>query len=181
MALGDSFVRVAGTVLAILKTRFELISIEVEEEWTRLLTYLLLSLAGLFCLALTILLAVILIIVLCWESYRIPAMVGLIVFFGLVTLGIAIGVKRSFARKPKMLALTCQEIAKDIDLSLIHIFIENTFDQDFDFTAGSLGTEKAGFQDFGIVENKQVAFGQMVDQVVKTGIGDLFFVNKQQA
>lgn len=59
--------------------------------------------------------------------------------------------------------------------------IENTFDQDFDFTAGSLGTEKAGFQDFGIVENKQVAFGQMVDQVVKTGIGDLFFVNKQQA
>lgn len=33
MALGDSFVRVAGTVLAILKTRFELISIEVEEEW----------------------------------------------------------------------------------------------------------------------------------------------------
>ena len=47
MALGDSFVRVAGTVLAILKTRFELISIEVEEEWIRLLTYLLLSLAGL--------------------------------------------------------------------------------------------------------------------------------------
>ena len=42
-------------------------------------------------------------------------MIGLIVFFGLVTLGIAIGVKRSFARKPKMLALTCQEIAKDID------------------------------------------------------------------
>lgn len=115
MALGDSFVKVAGTVLAILKTRFELIAIEVEEEWMRLLTYLLLSLAGLFCLALTILLAVILIIVLCWESYRIPAMVGLIVFFGLLTLGIAIGVKRSFSKKPKMLALTCQEISKDVD------------------------------------------------------------------
>lgn len=100
MALGDSFVRVVGTVLAILKTRFELISIEVEEEWTRLLTYLLLSLAGLFCLALTILLAVILIIVLCWESYRIPAMVGLIVF-SLLSLLDAIGVKKSFARKPE--------------------------------------------------------------------------------
>ena len=63
MALGRIlFVQGGGVraILRILKTRFELISIEVEEELDSrsFLAYLLLSLAGLFCLALTILLAV---------------------------------------------------------------------------------------------------------------------------
>lgn len=69
MALVDNFAKVAGTLLAIVKTRAELIAIELEEEWVRLLSYLLLSLSALFCLALTVFLAVILVIVLCWDSW----------------------------------------------------------------------------------------------------------------
>lgn len=115
MAVVDNFAKVASTVLAILKTRFELMAIELEEEWIRLLAYLLLSLSALFCLALTVLLAVILIIVLCWDSCRISAIVGLMIFFGAVTCVIGIGVRRSFSRKPKLLELTRQEMAKDID------------------------------------------------------------------
>ena len=98
MALVDNFAKVAGTLLAIAKTRAELIAIELEEEWVRLLSYLLLSLSALFCLALTVFLAVILVIVLCWDSCRIPG-----------------SVRRSFRRKPRLLELTRQEIAKDID------------------------------------------------------------------
>lgn len=115
MAVVDHFARVAGTVLALLGTRFELMAIELEEEWSRLLTYLLLSLAALFCLTLTVLLAVTLIIVLCWDSWRIPAIVALMVFFGIVTCVIGLGVRRSFRQKPKLLELTRQEIGKDID------------------------------------------------------------------
>ena len=100
MALVDNFAKVAGTLLAIVKTRAELIAIELEEEWVRLLSYLLLSLSALFCLALTVFLAVILVIV---------------VFFGLLTGIIWWSVRRSFRRKPRLLELTRQEIAKDID------------------------------------------------------------------
>ena len=115
MTVVDNFAKMAGTLLAILKTRFELAAIELEEEWIRLLAYLLLSLSALFCLALTVLLAVILVIVICWDTCRIPAIVGLMVFFGAITCIIAIGVRRSFSRKPKLFELSRQEIAKDID------------------------------------------------------------------
>lgn len=115
MAVIDNFARVASTLLAIVKTRVELIAIELEEEWTRLLTYLLLSLFALFCLALTVLLAVILVIVLCWDSCRISAIVGMMVFFGIVTGIIWWSIRRSFSRKPKLFELTRQEIEKDID------------------------------------------------------------------
>lgn len=115
MAVVDSFAKVASTVLAILKTRFELAAIELEEEWIRFLVYLLLSLSALFCLALTVLLAITLIIVLCWDSWRIPAIVGLMVLFGVITCVIGVSVRRSFSRKPKLFELTRQEIAKDID------------------------------------------------------------------
>ena len=115
MALVDNVAKVAGTLLAIAKTRAELIAIELEEEWVRLLSYLLLSLSALFCLALTVFLAVILVIVLCWDSCRIPAIVGMMVFFGLLTGIIWWSVRRSFRRKPRLLELTRQEIAKDID------------------------------------------------------------------
>ena len=47
MAVVDNLARVAGTLLAIVKTRCELMAIELEEEWIRLLTYLLLSLTAL--------------------------------------------------------------------------------------------------------------------------------------
>ena len=108
MAVVDNLAKVAGTLLAIVKTRCELMAIELEEEWIRLLTYLLLSLTALFCLALTVL-------VLCWDTCRIPAIVGMMVLFGVITCAIWIGVRRSFSKKPKLLELTRQEIAKDID------------------------------------------------------------------
>ena len=50
MALVDNFAKVAGTLLAIVKTRAELIAIELEEEWVRLLSYLLLSCQPCFAL-----------------------------------------------------------------------------------------------------------------------------------
>ena len=115
MAVVDNLAKVAGTLLAIVKTRCELMAIELEEEWIRLLTYLLLSLTALFCLALTVLLAIVLVLVLCWDTCRIPAIVGMMVLFGVITCAIWIGVRRSFSKKPKLLELTRQEIANDID------------------------------------------------------------------
>lgn len=115
MAVMDNFAKVASTMLAILKTRAELIAIEVEEEWMRLLVYLLLSLSALFCLGMTLLLAVVLVIVLCWDTYRIQAIAGMMVLFGVITCIVWWRVRCSYRRKPRLFELTRQEIAKDID------------------------------------------------------------------
>lgn len=115
MGMVDNFTRVAGTLLAILKTRSELIAIELEEEWVRLVVYLLLALTVLFCLAFTVFLAIVLVIVLCWDSFRIPAIVGLMLLFGTMTGVIWWSLRRSFYQRPKLFELTRQEIAKDID------------------------------------------------------------------
>lgn len=115
MVVVDNLAKVAGTLLAIVKTRCELMAIELQEEWLRLLTYLFLSLIALFCLGLTVLLAVVLVLALCWDTCRIQAIIGMMVFFGVITCAIWIGVRRSFSKKPKLLELTRQEIAKDID------------------------------------------------------------------
>ncbi len=115
MTVVDSFARVVHTVLSIAQTRIELLAIELEEEWVRFLVYLWLSLLALFSLALTVLLAVVLIIVLCWDSCRIPVIVGMMVFFGVVTGIIWCTIRHSFRRKTKLFELTRQEIAKDID------------------------------------------------------------------
>lgn len=115
MGMVDNFTRVVGTLLAILKTRSELIAIELEEEWVRLVVYLLMALTVLFCLSFTVFLTIVLVIVLCWDSYRIPAIVGLILVFGTATGVIWWNLRRSFYQRPKLFELTRQEIAKDID------------------------------------------------------------------
>lgn len=105
----------ASTLLAIFQTRIELFTVELQEEAQRLLSYLILSLVALFCVIMAFLLGVFLIIVLLWDSYRILAVSGLIVFFGGAAALIAIGIRSSLRKKPRMLAYTRSEIARDIE------------------------------------------------------------------
>jgi uncharacterized membrane protein YqjE len=107
--------RMASILLAIFQTRIDLFTVELQEEAQRLLSYLLLSLVALFCVIMTFLLGIFLVIVLFWDSYRILLISGLIVFFGGVALLIAISVRSSYRKNPRMLAYTRSEIAKDIE------------------------------------------------------------------
>ena len=115
MALLDSLTKVASLFLATLKTRFELIAVELEEEGSRYLTYFLLSLIALFAVVMTVVLAVLLIIILCWDEYRVLAVSLLLIFFALLSLFICLGIRHSFRNRPKFLAFSREEIAKDID------------------------------------------------------------------
>ena len=105
----------ASTLLAIFHTRIELLTVELQEETQRLLSYFILSLVALFCVIMTFLLGIFLVIVLFWDSYRVLAISGLIVFFGAVAALIALGIRRSYRKKPRMLAYTRNEIAKDLE------------------------------------------------------------------
>ena len=115
MALGESIAKMASTLLAMLQTRLELAAVELEEEALRLFSWLLLALAALFCAFVAILLVVLLIVAIYWDTNRIGVISALIAFFGVSATLIGLGIRSGFRSKPRLLAHTRAELAKDID------------------------------------------------------------------
>ena len=115
MAISDTVGRLGATLLAMLQTRIELAAVELEEESQRLLGYLLLSLLALFLCGIAIVLAALLVIVLCWDSYRIEAVLGLVVLFGGSGIVLGLKVRTGFGAKPRLLGATLSELNKDIN------------------------------------------------------------------
>lgn len=114
MALTNHIAKIASTLLAMMKCRAELASVEFEDEWKRLLGYFIFSLFASFCIFLGILMGMLLIIVLCWDTYRIPAIAGSCCFFLIIGIIAALIVQSRIRHKPELLELTRKEIARDI-------------------------------------------------------------------
>lgn len=113
MAIADSLARLASTLVSIVQTRLELATVELEEELQRLLSYLMMAVAALFCLGVSLLLGIFLIVVLYWDTHRIAAMLSLIALFGVTSLLLAWGLRRNFQKKPKFLTHTLNEFKRD--------------------------------------------------------------------
>lgn len=107
--------RLAGTFIAILQTRLELITVEVEEESLRLFSYLICALAAMFCIGMALLLGVLLIIVLYWDTQRVPVLISLIFIFALCGSAIILGIRGHYRAKPGMLSHTLKELSRDIE------------------------------------------------------------------
>ena len=102
-----------GSFLAIVQTRLELLSTEIEEEWLRLVGFALLALAALFCVGVAIVLAVVFIVAAFWDSYRLTAIVALgAAFFVIATVFWRVLVMR-YAAKPQLFAVSLKELRKD--------------------------------------------------------------------
>ena len=103
----------AATLLAIVYTRVELLSTELEEQRVWLSSMLVWALVAVFCAGIGIVLATLFVVLALWETHRvlalsIPAMVFL--------LGAALAclVVRGKARaKPPVFAASLEELAKD--------------------------------------------------------------------
>lgn len=113
MAIADSMAALAGTLLATLRTRLELISVELEEELARYSSYLLWSLVALFCAGIAVLLAILLIVALYWDSHRMLVLLSLIALFGGAAIVLAWWLRLAIRNKPRLLASTFSELKKD--------------------------------------------------------------------
>lgn len=113
MAIVDSLARLAATLLETLHTRLELISVEVEEEMARYSSYLLWSVVALFCAGVAILLAILLIVVLFWDSHREAVLLTLIGGFSGIALYLGWWLRVSMRNKPRLLAYTLDELKRD--------------------------------------------------------------------
>ncbi|MEK7334229.1 MAG: phage holin family protein [Candidatus Binatota bacterium] len=64
----------AATFVAVLQTRADLISTEIEEERERLKEMILLTVVALFCVSLGVLLFTLLVVVVFWDTHRLYAL-----------------------------------------------------------------------------------------------------------
>ena len=109
----DSLATLATTFVAILHTRLELLSTDIEEEREHLLSLVKLSLIALFCIMLGMLLIAVLLIVALWDTYRLAAIGSLAGFFivsGFIAWYMA---KRVAKAKPRLFSASLLELRKD--------------------------------------------------------------------
>jgi len=116
MVLVESAARLAATLLAIVQTRVELVATEVEEESLRYFSYLMLSLAAMFCFGIAITLGVLLAVVLYWDTHRVTILSVMMALFAFAGIMIALRVRNQFRFKPKLLAHTMTELSRDAEL-----------------------------------------------------------------
>ena len=103
----------AGTVLAIGRTRLELLSTELEEERLRLGSMLLWALAALLCAGVGVVLVTLLFVVVLWDSHRLLAL-GIPAFLFLLGAAWSWRVVLAKARsKPRLFSSSLAELSKD--------------------------------------------------------------------
>lgn len=103
------------TLLAVLRTRLELISTEIEAERERLKEMILLSLIVVFCASLGVLLLTLFVVALFWETHRLYILGGLTVLYLGVSLIVGLILRRKARAKPKLLSATLTELGKDYE------------------------------------------------------------------
>lgn len=102
-----------ATAVGLARTRLELLATELEEEKLRLLAILLYGAVALFLLGVGLVLAVIFVAMLLWDSHRLLAMGGITAIFflgGFFSLSLALRNVRSGSR---LFAASLAELAQD--------------------------------------------------------------------
>ena len=107
--------RIGATVLAMVHTRLALAAVEIEEETQRLLGYFILALLALILFGLSMVLLALTVVLIFWDSYRLPAAAGLALAFGAAGALVAFKLKASFASRPRLLGATLDELHKDVN------------------------------------------------------------------
>jgi uncharacterized membrane protein YqjE len=104
-----------STLIEVLYTRVELFAVELDEERRRITQALWLAAMGAFCLSLGILLAVLFLVVLFWDTHRL--LVLGILAFGFLAAGIAalLTFRARLADRTRLFSQTLEELRRDRD------------------------------------------------------------------
>lgn len=111
--LFESLRQLLATAVALAQVRLELLATDLELERNRLLGGALYALLGLMLLGLGIVLAVVLVMLLLWDSHRVVALVAMIVLFAGGGLGLLLAARRRLTGGESLLSATTAELARD--------------------------------------------------------------------
>jgi uncharacterized membrane protein YqjE len=108
-----SLKNLTATLIALIYTRLDLISTDLEEGRERMLSLLVVTFVSLFCLCIGALLLAMMIVVVFWDTHRLVALgslTGVFLVAGLILCRIAI---RELRAMPRMFAASLTELSKD--------------------------------------------------------------------
>ncbi len=108
-----SIKKLATTLVGVLQTRLEIFSTELEEAKLQIGQLLMLGLAAVFCLGLGVVLFTIFLVVLFWDSYRLPVLGVMSGFFLVLGIFAALAMRAKSAENMKMFSSTLAELSKD--------------------------------------------------------------------
>ena len=111
--LMESLRSALGTAVALLKTRIQIISTELEEAKLHFEEMVLLAVVSIFCLSFGLLLLTLFVVVLFWETYRWQVLGAFALLYLGVGAGSALALRKKAKTKPKLFASTMEELGKD--------------------------------------------------------------------
>lgn len=111
----QSLRNLAATLVAAFHTRLDLFVTEIEEEKVRLLELLLWAAAALFFLGIGVLLLMILLIVMFWDTHRIAVIGTLAAVFLAGGAALAAGARNRMQSRSRLFSATLDELARDRD------------------------------------------------------------------
>lgn len=109
----ESLRNLGKTFLAVLQTRLEIFASEIDEQGALLARIAVLAAVAALCLGLAVILVVLFVAVLFWDTNRllaIGAMAGIFAAGGIIA---GLMLRSAIARRPKLLAATLAELRKD--------------------------------------------------------------------
>jgi uncharacterized membrane protein YqjE len=112
-SLLESLRNLARTFLAIVQTRLEIFASEIDEQRALLARIAVLSAIAAFCLGLAVILLVLFVVVLFWDTNRLLAIGVLAGVFSAGGIAACLMLRSAIARRPKLLAATLAELRKD--------------------------------------------------------------------
>jgi uncharacterized membrane protein YqjE len=108
--------QLAGTLLAIVETRFDLLTTEISEDTQRGVRILLWTSVALLAGFAGLLFAGVTVLIVFWDDHRVGAALGVTLAF-LAIMAVAILVSRGRLReRPRLLDATRTELSRDVDL-----------------------------------------------------------------
>lgn len=115
MSVLGSAGRIASTLVTMIGTRLELAAVEFQEDARRMLGHLAWTLLAVQMAMFALTLVALFVIVLFWDSYRLEAIGGMAVLFGLVAAIILLKVRAGFNTETPLLGATLAELRSDVD------------------------------------------------------------------
>jgi uncharacterized membrane protein YqjE len=104
---------VAASFVALLHTRLDLASTEVEEELERLKRMFLLASVALFCAAMGTLLLTVFVVAVFWDTHRFLALGGFAALYLIAGFVVARAAHKTATGGPRLFSATIAELAKD--------------------------------------------------------------------
>lgn len=109
----ESLSAFAITLVSVAHTRLELLSTDLEEDRARLFSLVVLYLIAAFCLVVGLVIAIILVVFVLWQSHRLFALSSVAGLFLIVGLGIWSFAMHKTKTKPRIFSASLSELLKD--------------------------------------------------------------------